>query len=181
MQAKHICLVVYQRELLYTFNNPNEDGTSEDDHFGQSVSLSDSYAIISGHDEDDSANSRTETGKAYFYSLADGLLKHTISNPISDSTAQSAKFSYSVAINEEYAVIGAPGDQFASFPGKVFIYSAEKVIAMANPIVSVLDNWKTPEITSQIESPYFLTQYDIDEGKNPYYDTDWARISCNER
>ena len=162
-------------ELLYTFNNPNEDGTSEDDHFGQSVSLSDSYAIISGHDEDDGANSRTETGKAYFYSLADGLLKHTISNPISDSTAQSAKFSYSVAINEEYAVIGAPGDQFASFPGKVFIYSAEKVIAMANPIVSVLDNWKTPEITSQIESPYFLTQYDIDEGKNPYYDTDWGQ------
>ena len=161
-------------ELLYTFNNPNEDDTSEDDHFGQSVSLSDSYAIISGHDEDDSANSRTETGKAYFYSLADGLLKHTISNPISDSTAQSAKFSYSVAINEEYAVIGAPGDQFASFPGKVFIYSAEKVIAMANPIVTVLDNWSTPEITSQIESPYFLTQYDIDEGKSPYSGTDWG-------
>ncbi len=161
-------------ELLYTFNNPNEDYTSEDDHFGQSVSLSDSYAIISGHDEDDSANSRSETGKAYFYSLADGLLKHTISNPISDSTAQSAKFSYSVAINEEYAVIGAPGDQFASFPGKVFIYSAEKVIAMANPIVTRLDNWSTPEITSQIESPYFLTQYDIDEGKNPYYGSDWG-------
>ena len=161
-------------ELLYTFNNPNGDDTTEDDHFGHAVSLSDSYVIISGHDEDDSANSRTETGKAYFYSLADGLLKHTISNPISDSTAQSAKFSHSVAINNEYAIIGAPGDQFASFPGKVFVYSAEKIIAMGNPIVSVSDNWATPEITSQIESPYFLTQYDIDEGKSAYVDADWG-------
>jgi hypothetical protein len=161
-------------ELIYTFNNPNGDDTTEDDHFGHAVSLSDSYVIISGHDEDDSANSRTETGKAYFYSLADGLLKHTISNPISDSTAQSAKFSYSVAINNEYAVIGAPGDQFASFLGKVFVYSAEKVIAMGNPTVTLLNNWSTPEITSQIESPYFLTQYDIDEGKGPYSGTEWG-------
>ena len=162
-------------ELLYTFDNPNGDGSTEDDHFGHAVSLSDSYAIISGHDEDDSVNSRTETGKAYFYSLADGLLKHTISNPIVDSTAQSAKFSYSVAINDEYAVIGAPGDQFASFPGKVFVYTAEKVIAMGNPIVTVLDNWATPEITSQIENPYFLTQYDTDEGKNAYDNHGWGK------
>jgi hypothetical protein len=161
-------------ELIYTLNNPNGDDTTEDDHFGHAVSLSDSYAIISGHDEDDSANSRTETGKAYFYSLADGLLKHTISNPISDSTAQSAKFSYSVAINSEYAVIGAPGDQFASFAGNVFVYSAEKVIAMANPLVTVLDNWETPEITAQIGNPYLLPQYSVDEGKSPYYQEDWV-------
>ena len=38
--------------LLYTLNNPNAYGTSQDDWFGRSVATSGTYSIVSAHLED---------------------------------------------------------------------------------------------------------------------------------
>ena len=54
-------------EFLRTLDNPNDLGTSANDHFGQSVAISGNYAIVSAHYEDDASG--LNSGKAYIYRL----------------------------------------------------------------------------------------------------------------
>jgi hypothetical protein len=49
-------------DLLETFENPNNYGTSSGDRFGYSVAMSDSYAIVGAYTEDDSGG--TSSGAA---------------------------------------------------------------------------------------------------------------------
>ncbi len=54
--------------LLLTLDNPNAYGTSASDQFGQQVSMSGNYAIVTASAEDDAGG--TESGKAYIYKLS---------------------------------------------------------------------------------------------------------------
>jgi hypothetical protein len=54
--------------LLHTLDNPNPYGTSNNDYFGRSVSISGNYVLVGARDEDDSLGD--ESGKAYLYSIS---------------------------------------------------------------------------------------------------------------
>ena len=54
-------------ELLTTFENPNDYGTPENDEFGFSVSLSESFGLVGARYEDDELG--TKAGKAYIYNI----------------------------------------------------------------------------------------------------------------
>ncbi len=53
--------------LLNTLDNPNAYGTSAADRFGNSIAISDSYAVIGAYYEEDSSD--VYSGKAYIYTL----------------------------------------------------------------------------------------------------------------
>lgn len=91
--------------LLHTLDNPNDFGTSADDNFGQSVAISDTYAIVGAHREDDT--SVTGSGRVYIFNSVTGALVHTINNP---SPNTSDFFGETVAISDNYAIVGARGD-----------------------------------------------------------------------
>ena len=55
--------------LVYTLNNPNAYGTEETDNFGESVAISNNYAIVSTSFEDDAGG--TSSGKAYIFAVKD--------------------------------------------------------------------------------------------------------------
>ena len=109
--------------LLYTLNNPNAYSTSANDFFGNSVSISDNYAIVGAYQEDDAGG--TSSGKAYIYSTSTGSLLYTLNNPNAYSTSASDFFGYSVGISNNYAIVGAYGEDDASgaSSGKAYIYS----------------------------------------------------------
>ena len=88
--------------LLYTLNNPNAYSTSANDIFGQSVAISSNYAIVGAYFEDDTGGSGS--GKAYIYDVTTGSLLFTLDNP---NVAAGDNFGYSVAIDGNYAIIGA--------------------------------------------------------------------------
>jgi len=54
--------------LLHTFENPNNYGTSENDYFGYSVAISDSHAIVGAYAEDDADGD--SSGVAYVFELS---------------------------------------------------------------------------------------------------------------
>jgi hypothetical protein len=109
--------------LLYTLNNSNAFGTTDNDRFGQSVAITNSYAIVGAPQEDDSGTNAA--GKAYIYSTATGALLYTLNNPNAFSTSDFDNFGISVAISENYAIVGANNEDDAagSDSGKAYIYS----------------------------------------------------------
>jgi outer membrane protein assembly factor BamB len=109
--------------LLWTLDNPNPFGTSVDDRFGQSVSISDSYAIVSAPREDDAGG--TFSGKAYIYNPATGVLLWTLDNPNAFGTSQFDYFGWSVGISDSYAIVCAfnEGDAGGAGSGKAYIYN----------------------------------------------------------
>ena len=109
--------------LLYTLDNPNPYGTSANDNFGHSASISESYAIVGAPYEDELNNS--SSGKAYIYDTSTGNLLHTLDNPNDFSTSSGDNFGYSTAISESYAIVTAPGEDeaSASTAGKAYIFS----------------------------------------------------------
>ena len=109
--------------LLFTLNNPNAYGTSLDDNFGRSVSISGNYAIVGAYFEDDAGG---QSGKAYIYNVTTGALLFTLNNPTAYSTSLNDNFGRSVAISGNYAIVGAypEDDAGGSDSGKAYIYSA---------------------------------------------------------
>ena len=108
--------------LLYTLDNPNPYGTSADDQFGISVAISGNYAIVGAHQEDDAG---ADSGKAYIFNVTTGALVHTLTNPNAVGTSASDYFGYSVAISDNYAIVGAYGEEPAgsNFSGYAYIYN----------------------------------------------------------
>jgi hypothetical protein len=108
--------------LLYTLNNPNPFGTSQDDRFGNLVAISNNYAIVGAYLEDEAAGN--SSGKAYVYDLSDGSLLYTLNNPNAYSTVASDQFGFSVAITDTHAIVGAQGEDDAggASSGKAYIY-----------------------------------------------------------
>ena len=111
--------------LLYTLDNPNAFSTSLNDNFGYSVDISDNYIIVGAYLED-TTTTQVSSGKAYIYDTATGALLWTLNNPNAFSTATNDYFSYSVAISDNYAIVGAYlEDETTTLvsSGKVYIFS----------------------------------------------------------
>jgi hypothetical protein len=109
--------------LLHTLDNPNAYGTSQTDNFGYSVAISGNYAIVGAYKEDDAGG--TTSGKAYIFNVTTGALVYTIDNPNPYGTSDDEYFSQSVSISNNYAIVGAYGEDDAGgiISGKAYIYS----------------------------------------------------------
>jgi hypothetical protein len=109
-------------QLVHTLDNPNAYGTAVDDYFSFPCRISQSYAAVSARLEDDADG--TSSGKVYIFSVADGSLLHTLNNPNPYSTSASDYFGESLAITDNYVVVGASDEDDASNTntGKVYVF-----------------------------------------------------------
>ena len=121
--------------LLHTLDNPNAYGTSAGDQFGYSVDISGNYAIVGAYFEDDAGG--TNSGKAYIFDVTTGALVHTLNNPNAYSTSASDLFGFSVAISNNYAIVGAyrEDDAGGTQSGKAYIFDVT-----TGTLVATLDN-----------------------------------------
>ena len=123
--------------LVHTLNNPNAYGTSASDSFGSSVAVSGDYAIIGASGEDDTGG--TSSGKAYIFNVTTGALLHTLDNPNAYDTSASDYFGSSVSIADNYAIVGAYGEDDAggTFSGKAYIYKTNLVSVLGAPMIGI--------------------------------------------
>lgn len=97
--------------------NPNDNATSENDKFGFSVAADGDIAVV-GAPGETTPGSTSYSGIAYVYNVRTGELLFTIENPDPGATAQ---FGYSVAIQSNTIIIGAPDTN--EMRGKIYIYN----------------------------------------------------------
>ncbi len=101
--------------LIHTLNNPNAYGTSFNDTFGNSVSISGNYVIVGANNEDDSGG---PSGKVYIFNVSTGALVSTLDNPNAFGLSGDY-FGDSVSISGNYAIVGTPqedGDELYYAP-----------------------------------------------------------------
>jgi hypothetical protein len=121
--------------LLHTLDNPNPFDSSLNDYFGESIAMSGNYAIVGAYGEDDSGG--LTSGKAYIFNVTTGTLVHTLDNPNAYGTSTSDYFSVSVAIDGNYAIVGASieGDAGGNSSGKAYIFNV-----ITGALLHTLDN-----------------------------------------
>jgi len=126
---------VISGSLLFTLDDPNPHGTSEEDYFGDSVSISGDYCIIGAYGESDAGGKYS--GKAYIYNVTTGELIHTIDNPNPDAISASDWFGGWVGISGNYCVVGAYGENDGAFDwsGKAYIFNVT-----TGALVHTIDN-----------------------------------------
>ena len=109
--------------LLWTLDNPNPYGTPNDDYFGESVSISETYAIVGAHGEDEATGSHS--GKAYIYDNATGALLWTLDNVNAYGTPEIDYFALFVSISETYAIVSAyiEDDPGGLSSGKAYVFN----------------------------------------------------------
>ena len=122
--------------LLRTLLNPNVYGTAAGDDFGKTVAASGDYLIVGAGREDDAGGN--SSGAAYIFNITDGTLLQTLTNPNPYGTSLNDDFSVSVAIDGNYAVVGASSEDDAggTESGKVYIFdvtTGELVRTLDNP------------------------------------------------
>jgi len=98
-----------------------------EDFFGNSVAINGSYIIVGSRFEDDNvsgADSISNAGAAYIYKLTNGVWSQQQKIVASDR-AEEDQFGFSVAINNDFAIVGAFGqDVGAQFDvGAAYIFS----------------------------------------------------------
>ena len=110
--------------LLHTLNNPNAYSTPTNDFFGERISMSDNYAIISTTSEDDAGG--FDSGKAYIFDVTNGILLKTLDNPNAYGTSDTDIFGNAVGISGNYCIVGARLEDDAGVPasGKAYIFQA---------------------------------------------------------
>ena len=121
--------------LVYTFDNPNAFGTSLNDNFGFSVDISDNYAIVGARYEDFAA--ADNSGHVYVFDLSTGSLVHSKANPNAYGAVTSDYFGWDVAIDGNYFVVGAEGEDDASGTGsgKAYVFDIQ-----SGALLHTLDN-----------------------------------------
>jgi outer membrane protein assembly factor BamB len=121
--------------LVHTLNNPNTYDTSAGDAFGMTVAISGNYAIIGATGEGDAGG--TSSGKAYIYNVTTGALVHTLNNPTAYGTSDNDWFGSSVAISDNYAIVGVyqEDDAGGTSSGKAYIFNVT-----TGALVHTLDN-----------------------------------------
>jgi hypothetical protein len=121
--------------LVHTLNNPNAYSTSSIDRFSWTVAISSNYAIVGAYAEDDAGG--TDSGKAYIFDVTTGALVHTLDNPNAYSTSASDRFGFAVAIDSNYAIVGASreDDSSGNESGKAYIYNVS-----TGALLHTLDN-----------------------------------------
>ena len=108
--------------LLWTLDNPNAYGTGLNDNFGAIIGHSETYTIVGVPNEDDATG--TESGKAYIYDNATGVLLWTLDNPNTQGTGLNDNFGGSVSCSETYSLVSALYEDTATLvnAGVVYLY-----------------------------------------------------------
>jgi outer membrane protein assembly factor BamB len=121
--------------LVWTLNNPNAYSTGSNDYFGFSVGISGNYAIVGAYNESDAGGAGS--GKAYIFNVTTGQLVWTLNNPNAYSSSGYDYFGYSAAIDGNYAIVGAYGEDDAggAMSGKAYIFNVT-----TGQLVWTLDN-----------------------------------------
>ena len=122
-------------DLVHTLDNPNATSTGANDYFGYAVAISGNYAIVGAWAEDVGA---AGSGSAYIFNVTTGVLLHTLNNPNSYSSSDSDYFGEYVAIDGNYAVVGARYEDTAKgvSNGSAYVYdvrTGELIGKLANP------------------------------------------------
>ncbi|MBA4107292.1 MAG: hypothetical protein C0485_16220 [Pirellula sp.] len=109
--------------LLHTFSSPNP---STVDVFGASVALRNGKAVIGSAVR---ANFAGGAGRAYLFDAFSGQLLNTLANPAAPPAFPSIFaqdfFGGAVAMDDDFIVVGAPGDDSAgSDTGRAFVFDA---------------------------------------------------------
>jgi Ca2+-binding RTX toxin-like protein len=100
--------------LLFTLNNPTPENNEE---FGSNVAIDGNYAIVGAHVDNTGASG---AGSAYIYDINTGNLLFTLNNP---TPASADQFGFSVAIDGDYAVVGARlDDTGGTNTGAAYVY-----------------------------------------------------------
>ena len=113
--------------LSHTLDNPNAYGTSQSDSFpsDNGVSISGDYAIVGVRNEDSAVG--TNQGHAYIFNTNTGAVVHSIPNPNTQAWGTSDdSFGSAVAINGNYALVSAPGEDTNNTnndSGHVYVYN----------------------------------------------------------
>jgi hypothetical protein len=123
-------MYIYQKSvrLIDTIDNPTPNSSDEFGKWPSSIAINGNYAIVGAPGEDATA---TDSGKAYIYKTTtgdwtDATLERTLDNPNTYSTAYGDYFGRGVAINGNYAAVGAYGEDSADYsnPGVAYIFNA---------------------------------------------------------
>ena len=139
--------------LVHTLDNPNAYGNSSGDLFGREVAISGNSAIVSAPEEQDASGSYS--GKAYIFNVGTGTLVHTLDNPNAYGTSDSDFFGNSVAIDGNYAIVGASRENDAGglLSGKAYVFDVT-----TGELLSTLDN---PNAYGTSEFDFFGTSVAI--------------------
>ena len=116
--------------LLLTLTNPDPDSSGGQDYFGDSVAITNGYAIVGAHGENNSE------GKAYIFSTSTGSLLHTLSHPGASNT--NPMFGRAVDISPTYSIVGAYNTDVSgnSGAGRAYVFNNSTgalVHTVANP------------------------------------------------
>ena len=98
--------------LQWTRDNPTATGTTDGDHFGDSLSISpdENYVAVSAHYEDNTGGNNT--GVVYLLNMSDGTVAQTFRNPDANSNTSSTIFfggRNGVGCSNTHTVVGAYG------------------------------------------------------------------------
>jgi len=110
--------------LLHTLTNPNTYGTSQDDNFGQSVSISGTFCAVGARLEDEVTGNNS--GVIYVFNNSTGALEETIKNPNVYGTVANDYFGTVVSIDGNNVAASALGEDTATDTevGVVYIFNA---------------------------------------------------------
>lgn len=102
--------------LVHTFDDPG----SSFSNFGYSVAITDTHAMVSAYNADNSQGA--SSGVVYIFDLSDNSLLYTLEN--ANSANNGDNFGYSAALNDSYVVVGAPGDNTngVSEEGQAYVF-----------------------------------------------------------
>ena len=140
--------------LLHSIVNPDVYKNGAGDNFGWKVDTDGVHAIIAAPYED--MINFGDSGAAYVFDCASGELLHTLNNPNTYLTGTSDHFAYDVAIDGNFAAVGARYEDdpyLGGASGKVYVFDIR-----TGYNVAIIDN---PNITSSGGNDYFGWSVDI--------------------
>ena len=127
--------------LVYTLENPNDYGTPEEDGFGASVAICDSYSLVGASEEDNSTGERV--GVSYLFDNTDGSLLYTFKTTY---PSQYDAYGTSLSVCEAYSIIGS--------------YLSNDVVVFSNS-TGLLVRTHADTIYSTISGDYFGNRVDM--------------------
>lgn len=139
------------------------DDAEEEDHFGNSVSISKNYVLVGSYNDDEAGSN---SGSAYLFIIKDNNNVVELKKLQSADIQESDLFGNSVAIDNNYMVIGAQGSDIAvENAGSAYLFSAEPLDEVY--IFNVLNSTKDENFVGDI--------YDISNiVKHPYHDINFV-------
>lgn len=113
-------------------------GFNQNDHFGKSVAMDGLYAIVGALNDDASDSFISNSGSAYILKNVNGKWVQ-IKKIVAPAKAVNDNFGFSVSINGDYAMVGAPYEDEDSSEGKTLTNSGSAYIFKKDK--GGTDNW----------------------------------------